>query len=252
MKLSILLARAGKAITDNSPLILTGAAVVGITTTGLLAGRAGFKAGYKTAVADENGKGPTDWEEVFRDTWKGYIPAVGVGALSITSIVFANRIGTRRAAAMAAAYQISSVAFDEYRDKIVEKVGEKKEKAFRDEVAQERIAKDDPKKRYVIKTGGGTDLCYDLWNGRYFYSSMETIKQAQNAINYKINHQFYASATDFYDRLMLDRTKTSDDIGWSNTNQLEVIFTTTVDNDGHPVLVMDFLADPIRGFQRVH
>ena len=172
--------------------------------------------------------------------------------MAIAAIIGANRIGARRAAAVTAAYAITERAYEEYKHKVVEHIGETKEKKIRDEIAQDRVERNPLGSQEPITTGGGRDLCYDVWNGRYFYSSMESIKQAQNKINYRINHSFYASLSDFYDALGLDRTAMSDDLGWGGTDQLELNFATTVGEGGRPVLVMDFLVGPSRGYQKVH
>lgn len=247
----------GKFLSDNSPTLLTAFGVFGLVGTAYLTGKATFRAAdlireEEALLLVDGEPDPLTPREKVDTCWKLYIPAFVTGSLSIAAIIGANRVGTRRAAAVTAAYAISERAYEEYRNKTVEHLGEKAESKMRDEINADRVRRNPLGSQEPINTNGGRDLCYDVWNGRYFYSSMETIKQAQNSINYKVNHEFYASLTDFYDKLNLDKTKTSDDMGWGQTDQLEITFTTTFGDMGQPVLVMDFLADPIRGYQRVY
>ncbi len=107
-------------------------------------------------------------------------------------------------------------------------------------------------KQQVIITGGGEVLCYDLYTGRYFQSSMETLKKAQNDLNYTVlNHQ-YASLTDFYSLIGLSSTKSSDDVGWNADKLLELRFSATISDDGRPCITLDFVVAPIRNFFSVH
>jgi hypothetical protein len=262
MKLKALQHTSGKFLTENSPTLLTALGVFGLVGTAYLTGKASYRASdlireETELLKAEEQEGYTKQEfkeltprEKVEITWKLYLPAIITGSLSVMAIVGANRIGSRRAAAVTAAYAISERAYDEYRNKVVENIGEKKEQQLRDEIAHERIRRHPLGDQQAIETGGGNDLCYDLWNGRYFWCSMEAIKQAQNAINYKINHHSHATLTDFYDRLGLDKTKMSDYFGWSLDEQLELGFSTTVSDKGQPVLVMDFLVNPTQGYHK--
>ena len=54
------------------------------------------------------------------------------------------------------------------RKKVVEAVGEKKEKKIQDAVAKERIDSHPVGTSQIIITGKGSELCYDTVSGRYF------------------------------------------------------------------------------------
>ena len=246
-----------KLVADHSPQILTGMGVVGVVSTALLAGKASFKAADLIRQEDENkdlDPKTNVWErhEKLLLVWKLYIPAASTGLITVAAVVGANRIGTRRAAVMAAAYSMSEKAFTEYKDKVVEKIGEKKELEVRDSVAQDRVNRNPVDNQQVIVTGGGEVLCYDTWTGRYFQSSMEALKKAQNDVNYQVLNNYYASLSDFYDKVGLSRTKNSDDFGWNSDDLLELYFSTTMSDDDRPCISVDFRVEPIRGYSRVH
>lgn len=248
MTLPMLAKRVETLITRNSPVILTGIGVAGVVTTAYLAGTASFKAARildEATIWDDDTKDPANVtpREKFELVWKLYIPAVTTGALTCAAVIGANRIGTRRAAAIAAAYQISERAFDEYKEKMVEKLGEPKEREARDEIAQERQDKNPVKTSEVIITGTGEVVCYDSITGRHFKSDMERLRKAQNDLNEKLINEVYASLTDFYDLIGLSGTPYSDEIGWNTEKMLELDFSTVL-SDGVPCISVSYTPMP--------
>lgn len=229
---------------NNSPAILTGVGVTGVIGTAILTGRATVKATdmirevqYRTEVFEL----PT--KEKIALVWKVYIPPVGAAVLTIAAIVCSNRTLDKRAAAVAAAYAISERSWQEYKDKIVEKLGPKKEQAARDEQAQDEVNRRPPSMQTVI-LGEGDSLCMDRWSGRYFRSTMEKVKTAMVDINYKIYREDWASLTSFYDLLDLEPTQESDNIGWNKDHPLELEFSFAGDPEQRPVMCFKFRAIP--------
>ena len=250
MTLQSLAGRLGKFAADNSPVILTAVAVTGTLTTAYLTGRATIKA-VNVLRFEEPLSVPFTPKERIKHCWKFYIPAVTTAGLTIAAIVCANRIGTRRAAALAAAYTISEKAFEEYRSKIVEKLGAKKEQAFRDEIAQDRVTRNPVGAREVIIATGGQVLCYETFTGRYFYSDIETLRKAQNDLNQEILRNLYGSLSDFYDLVGLPHTAVSGEIGWNADNLLELQFSAVLAEDGRPCISVEFSAQPYRHYDRL-
>jgi hypothetical protein len=251
--------RAGKITADNSPNILTAIGVTGTIATAVLTGKASLKAGK--IIEREMDRRDRDQEspyeemgsrEAFEMVWKLYIPAAVSMSMTIACIIGANRIGTRRAAAMAAAYSLSERAYTEYKDKIIEKFGETKEQAARDEIAQERIDRNPISEKSVIVASGGDVLCYDAYTDRYFRSDMETLRKAQNDINQMVINANYASLSDFYDHIGLPRTSHSDEVGWTTEKMLELHFSAALVDDKNPCISIEFAVAPVRDYYRVH
>lgn len=243
---------------DNSPLILTVVGAAGVITTGVLAFKGGLKVAHileedrqKHALHREAGAKPyaPTAQEKFLMTWQCYLPACGVGALTVAAVVGANRIGTRRAAAMAVAYTVSEKAFEEYRDKVQEKIGLNKERQVKEEMAQDRVNRNYDEDKIVV-VGDGQQLCHDSWSGRFFTSDMESIKHAVNRLNNEVNHNGYASLTDFYDYLGLDRIAESDEVGWNGDKLLEVTFSTVLAPSGKPAIDLQYHTMPVRDYYR--
>lgn len=256
MTLTAIARQAEKFTTDHSPQILTGIAVAGTIGTAVLTGKATVKAVAMVREAEywRDKSTQSNYLET-RDkvalTWKLYVPPFIAGATTVAAIIAATQIGTRRAAAIAAAYAVSEKAFTEYKEKVVEKLGENKERAVRDEVAQDRVRNNPVTENQIIVSGGGKVLCYEPYTGRYFMSDMETLKKAQNDLNYMVLNNYYASMSDFYDLIGLDRTKISDDMGWNSDKMLELTFSTVLSDDDRPCMVMDYQVVPIRDYSRV-
>lgn len=248
MILSDLGRKLSKFTIDNSPAILTGAAVAGTVVTTFLVSKATIKA---TRIYDlESSENPLEPKEVFYLTWKLYLPAAISTASTIACIILAQRIGMRRTAALAAAYAISEKAWDEYKDKVIEKIGQNKEREIRDEIAQDQV-KSNPVSQMVI-IGAGSVLCYESFTGRYFLSDMESLRKAQNDLNFQVQNDYYASLTDFYNLISLPRTDYSDEVGWNSDALLELAFSTVLTEDGRPCLSISFKVTPIRDYYRIN
>lgn len=254
MTLSNITNSVGKFTADNSPVLLTAVGVAGAITTAALTGKASYKAAQIIREAQDwedmqEKSHPFETKEKINLVWTEFIPAAGVGVLTIVSIVGANRIGSRRAAAVAAAYSLSEKAFTEYKDKVYEKFGQKKEQNIRDEVAQDRVTRTPGSEVVII--GDGEVLCFDSFSGRYFNSSMETLKKAQNDLNYRMLGDNYASLGDFYNLIGLPTTPYSEEVGWTSEKLLEVSFSTVLSEDQKPCISIEFAVEPVRGYYKL-
>lgn len=237
-------------LVKRSPEILTGVGIAGMVATTVLAVKATPKALDLIARAEDkkfdNGNGERlTKSEVVKACWKCYIPAAVTGVSSVACLVGASSVNARRNAALAAAYTISDSALREYREKVVETIGEKKEKTVRDAVAKEKIEKDPVTNKEVIVTEKGDTLCYDGIFGRYFKSDMESIKRAINKINRQIVCDMYVSLNEFYDELGLSHAPIGDDLGWNiDDGQIEIDFSSQLADDGTPCLVINYSVSP--------
>lgn len=250
MNLPKLLKISERLVVDNSPGILTGIGVAGTIVTAYLTGRATARA--VDIIREFESDFPEDPRDELRErillTWKLYIPPAAAGTISIVSIVGANRIGTRRAAALAAAYSLSEHAFAEYRERVVETMGKKKEQQVQDDVAQEQVRKNPPSE--IIITDDSQTLCYEAYTGRYFYSTMDKLRKAELAINYRLLHEGYVSLTDFFDLIGLARTDLSEEVGWKNNQMLELQYSAVLTENERPCISIRYRVEPVRRYYR--
>lgn len=236
--------------TKHSPEILTGIGIAGMITTTVLAVRATPKA--MDLIDDKKNELETDKlpvVETVKTTWKCYIPAVITGALSVSCLVGASATNLKRNAALATAYKLSETALNEYKDAVVETIGEKKVQDVRDKVAEKRIEKNPVSKTDVIMGDNGATLCLDSLTGRYFYSDMDSLKKAENQLNRNIINNMYQSLNDFYDLVGINYSEIGDELGWNlDSGTIELGFSSQLTDDGRPCLVVDFNHPPMYNF----
>lgn len=234
-------------VSRRSPEILTGIGIAGMVTTTVLAVKATPKA---LELIEERKK--EIWVdklspvELVKTAWKPYVPAAVTCVMSTACLIGASSVNLRRNAALATAYKLSETALTEYREKVIETIGEKKEHTIRDKVAEERVKKNPVSKNEVIITNTGKTLCYDPISGRYFYSSIEKIKSAENKLNKTMIHDFsgYVSLNDFYDEIGLDHTSVGDDLGWNTDKLIDIHFSSQLNDNGEPSVVLDYTTAP--------
>ena len=233
-------------IARRSPEILTGIGIAGMVTTTVLAVKATPKALILIDQAENEMERDLKPIETIKVAWKPYIPAIVTGTMSTMCLIGASSVNLRRNAALATAYKLSETAFAEYKEQVIKTVGEKKEQHVRDKIAEEKVKNNPVSKSEVIVTNDGKTLCYDPISGRYFYSKIDTIKRAELKIREDILKSFsgYASLNDFYDEIDLPRTSMGDDLGWNIEHNIEIHFSSQLNDNGEPSLVLDFTVAP--------
>ena len=250
---SKLIKSARTVVSKHSPEILTGIGIAGMITTTVLA----VKATPKAMQLLEEKKSKLECEsltkkEVITTAWKCYIPAAATGAFSIACLIGANSVNTRRNAALATAYKLSETALTEYREKVVETLGEKKEQAVKDKVAKSKVENNPVSKSEVIITDRGNTLCYDAAIGRYFESDIESIKKAINEINREMTYNMYVSLNEFYDALDLPHVELGDDLGWNmDSGLVDIYFSSQIADNGRPCIVLNYNVAPQHDFSKL-
>lgn len=242
-------------LSKHSPEILMGMGIAGMITTTVLA----VKATPKAIHLVEEKKKELDVEkltpvETVKTAWKCYVPAAVTGVASVGCLIGSNSVSARRHAALATAYRLSESAYSKYRDKVVETIGEKKERTVRDKVSEEQVKENPVSNTGVIVTGKGKTLCFDPLSSRYFYSDLEKIKRAANKLNYEINtspfHNDGKTLNDFYEEIGLPPTMTGDGLGWNlNTGLIDIYPSAQLvddgdEHEGEPCLVLNYTNPP--------
>jgi hypothetical protein len=229
------------AMSKHSPEILTGIGIAGMITTTVLAVRATPKAVMLIEEKKkEEGMDELKPVETVKVAWKCYIPAAVLGATSVACLVGASRVSLRRNAALATAYKLSETALTEYREQVVEAIGEKKEQAVRDKVNQKQIEKVPVGKNEIYITGDGESLCLDPLSGRLFKSDIDRIRKAENEINRRMIHDICGSASlnEFYDEIGLEHTDLGDILGWNTEHLINLDITPGLTDNDKPCLVI--------------
>lgn len=229
----------------HSPEILTGIGVTGMITTTVLA----VKATPKALELIEEAKLTHDEElsvkTVVKVAWRPYLPSMLLGVASVACIVGASTVSTKRNAALATAYALSEKTLLTYRDKVVETIGEKKEKEIRTQIAQDDINNNPVSSSQVIITSKGDTLCKDNLSGRYFRSDIDHIRRIENKLNKQINNRDYVSLNEFYSELGLEGIASGDRMGWNVSDGLiDIDFSACISEDNQPCIVVEHLTPP--------
>ena len=149
-------------VEKHSPEILMGVGVVGVVTAGVMACRATMKLNdildeavetrekikevaenpqYEDRYSDEDAKKDltVNYVQTGVKVAKLYAPSVVVGTASIACLVGSHGILRKRNAALSAAYVTVDKAFKEYKQRVIDRVGEEVEKEIRYGIKAEEV-----------------------------------------------------------------------------------------------------------------
>lgn len=230
----------------HSPEILTGIGIASMITSTVLA----IKATPKAFMILEEKKYEEDIDTVkpldaVKATWKCYIPTVVTGVVGVTCLVCSNRVSARRNAAIAAAYAISESTLKEYKDKVVETIGEEKEREVRQSIAQDR-AEREPKLDAIQNDIWEDCPCLEALTNTPFMSNEIKLRKALNDLNYKIRNHDYASLNEWFDMIEIERVGIGDDLGWRVDvhGQIDLDIYPGKTKNGTACLIVDYMQRP--------
>ena len=241
-----------RVLTKYSPGILTGIGITGMIGATFMAVKATPKALYLIETKKEEAEvEELTSVETIKTCWKCYIPAALTTVVSATCLIGASTVSAKRNAALATAYSISEAALREYQEKVVEVIGEKKEKAVRDAVAKDQIERDPvTKSEVVIIDSNSNTLCYEPLSGRYFKSTIDKIKKAEIKLDRQMIQEMYVSLNDFYWEIGLDGTDLGDKMGWNlSKGYMDLSFSSQLADDGTPCAVIVYGIPPVYDYQ---
>ena len=229
----------------HSPTILFVGGIVGAVTSTVLACRATLKLDEvleETQNDMHNAKqlhdsGHTDYPEVEykRDMTILYIrtgvkivklygPAVILGASSIAALTGSHKILNTRNAALTAAYATIDKAFGEYRQRVVDELGEDADRQFRYASETRTIVEETdqgPKTSDVVRVAPNTPSGYARffdevspnWSPTPEYNLL-FLRCQQNYANDMLKARGHVFLNEVYDQLGLERSKSGAVVGW--------------------------------------
>ena len=239
-------------IQKHSPTIMVTGGIVGVVVSGVLACRATLKASGVVETAKEDltlirsihemdgtehtGDMRKELTVAYLKTGvllaKLYLPAVGLGALSISGILGANHILNKRNAALAAAYATIEGGFKEYRARVVSKFGEEIDRELRfseqteklegTEIGEDGKTKKTKKNVQVTTINTLSDYAryydFDTAPGAAAVGDVEYnmfyVKSHQDYANNLLTANGYLFLNDVYDMLGLERSIAGQVVGW--------------------------------------
>jgi hypothetical protein len=220
----------------NSPHIMFVAGVAGVITSAVLASKATIKLApvledaeqeinsVKTELKHRKGQYQKDLAYVYTkntmEIVKLYAPAVVIGGLSIAALTGSHIQLTRRNTALTAAYAAVSKAYDEYRGRVREELGEQREMELYHSISLEKVMVES-KTEEVMMADPNTWSPY----ARLFdETSIQWVKNAelnrlfvqsqQNYLNDRLRVLGHVFLNEAYDALGLERSRAGAVVGW--------------------------------------
>jgi hypothetical protein len=238
----------------HSPAILTGFAIAGVVSTVILTARATTRANQTIAANQYIGRDePLTRVEKIKLVWTIYIPPSLTFLATIGCIIGAQSINVRRQAALVGAFTLTEGAFQEYKDQVAEALTKPAKEKLETAIAQKKVDENPPATELLMQADGKV-LILDLFTGRYFRSTAETIRMAQNDINERltVGGEDSVPLNEFYIILGLEPSIIGEALGFTPTNLLDVNFNTAQAEGGVPCLTISFRALPTSDYDSLH
>lgn len=225
----------------RTPEILTGVGIAGMVMSTVMAVKATPKAMMLIAKKKEELQVETlDSKETIKTAGKCYAPAAAVAVASIVCLVGASAKNLRKNAALATAYSLSESTLKEYQEKVIETVGEEKEKIIEEKVCEDNVNKSYMREVELIDAGGD-DVFFDPKIGRRFKSKKAIIDTAVNKINRNLRNEQYILLNEFYYEMNLEPTELGEIVGWTiDTGYLDVKYVPVMRDDGTVVTTINY------------
>ncbi|MFI3115340.1 MAG: DUF6353 family protein [Clostridia bacterium] len=229
-----------------SPEILTGIGIAGMVSTTIMAVKATPKALMLIEEKKlDDGVEDISKRDIIKLTGRCYIPSVIVGVGSIGCLISGNSVNAKRHTVIATAYSLSETILKEYQEKVIETIGDEKERVIREDIQREKIQNTPVNSKEVIVTYSGDTMCFDVLSGRYFKSNIDSIKQTINILNKNMLDEMYISLNEFYYEIGLPNISLGDELGWNISNGLiEPEFSTQLTENGEPCIVLGYIVSP--------
>lgn len=202
-------------IKKNSPTLLTVVGVAGMFGMTVLAVKSTPKAAdvlneYKTGE-----KKSEDKVMLLKQMAPLYLPSLLLGMSSAFCIFYGHSLEVKRTAALLTLYQLSESARGEYRNKVIETIGEKKESEVVRKIAEDKAKKLSDEE---VKIYSQVDMMwfYDASFGRFFPAkSQAEVDNNAVRINKMIQNNGSANVQDFWDlNNVKGDTTEGEKLGW--------------------------------------
>lgn len=179
--------------------------------------------------------------DVVKTCWRVYIPTVISATLGIGCIIFSDILKNKRMSALVAAYDLTERYFHNYTTKVIDTIGEDKEKEIRQKICKDEIAKHPISEQTIAKFSSGGTLCFDTLTGRYFWSDPDAIRRVENKINLEMREEMTYSINELYSEFGLDEVAIGHSLGWDiDGGYVSIIFDTQLTEDDRPCLALSY------------
>lgn len=229
-------------LTKHSPEILTGLGIAGMISATVMAVKETPKVlDIVSEIKEKDLDKKEETKEIVMKAGPIYIPTIVTTGVSIACIIGASSIHLKRNAALATAYSISKNALDEYKAKVIDTIGQKKERQIQDSIVKDHMDKTPVTNTEVYIAGEGTTLFYDDYSGRYFTQDLGKMEKIENMLNKRLWSEMWISLNEFYYEIGLRPLKNGDDVGFNiDDGYLDYTerYSAQMADDGRPCLAI--------------
>lgn len=226
-------------VSERKELIFTGVGILGMGGAVALSWKAGTKASRLLEEAKEEKGEDLTKKEVIIKTASAWGPVVALYLLSAACIANGERIAVAKNVALTEGYILATDAMREYKNSVIEHVGQEKEEEIAMDANQKIVTNHPTKHGYIINTGKGNTLCMDSLSGQMFYSEWNDIVSAVNAFNSMLNEDTFVSANELMFLYGINEMSAAIDISRED-GLLDVYSSSIVTRDNEPCLVINY------------
>lgn len=191
-------------------------------------------------------------KEVVTTVWKYYLPVVLEMGTASACVIGAQCLNSKKQAALEAACAFTTAAFSDYKAKVIETIGEKRDEEIEKEIAKEKVENTPVEDKFNGISPNGdiilpnNILCMDVYFGKYFRSDKASIEAAVKQVTKKLAYEV-VSVNEFYDLLDTDHIPAGDEMGW-DTRGMDVKYGSCIAPSGEPCLTIIYTKKPSYDF----
>lgn len=235
-------------MTKNAPAILVGVGTASVIAGAVCACKASWKAKeVHSAMHMERGYvEPELKQEYLKRVAPSFIPVVILTGGGIACFMAARRLDLKKQMAMASAYSMLSETANLYQDKVIERLGQEQHEEIMNEIAEQDLITKFPATYEeesgvaIVAPGKGDVLVFDKVTGRYFYSDLARLKDAEAEVTRRCLDEMSVTVNDFYEAMGLpDVSYVGNAIGWDAMKcPPDIFYRSMLDENNRPCLVL--------------
>lgn len=160
------------------PEILAGVGISGFLSSIVSTISATSKAKDKIREETEKKGEPLTKKEIFKHTWKYYIPTAVLAGGGAACIVGADTIHYKRNIALATLCTVADTTLADYKEEVGKVLGPKKMEEVEGNVDAKKVERNPPTDSCIMNTGLGNTLMYEPISNYYFRCSIPSVESA--------------------------------------------------------------------------
>lgn len=180
-----------------------------------------------------------------------YAPSILMGLSAGYCVAKANKVNGERLGQVITACEVKDKVITEYQNKVIETIGEKKEREIRDEIAKDHVAQaPEPTDSDILNVSTGTQLFLDSVTGQYFRSTRDDIYKAQIEFQRRLFIEGFMTHSEWLSFIdgVNDNSRLGSRIGYNAERGIDILLSVAEAPNGEPVTVIEYRTEPTYDF----